>query len=515
MSDFTPSYSISFLAEKLLTIEGKPMKLDDGYAIYKDIYDCSSTSTLLKNARQTGKTITVAVKIAIKSGVIPFHKSLYVSPSEGQTIKFSHTKLSKMISGSKVLSEMFRRGATDNVYLKVASNGSEISLSYANADPDRIRGVSADDVIYDEIQDMDLLQVTTVVGSCTDASLDPREHFSGTPKSLENGLEVYWRKSSQTEPLIHCDGCNAYNKPGLKNIGLKGFICAKCGKLLSVRAFKWVDFNSKYRTKGFHIPQIVMPLHTEMPEKWAILLDRYDTWPRSKFMNEIMAESDSVGTRLIERSDLECLCQDYSMSYTPDPEQMRGISFTVGGVDWSGGGSEGISRTVLHIWGGDNVGTIKTLFYKVYPSEDPEKSVMDVAMLLQAYNVKFVLGDRGEGALANGILAQQLGRHRVGQFYYGSGKLPLRQDADTGIYMLDKTTVIDNYFKAIKDKKVIFPVIHDSKTMFDDIMNEFSEVTRSGKKVWTHSPSLPDDCLHAQVGGWLAAKLLRGDLFFY
>ena len=75
--------------------------------------------------------------------------------------------------------------------------------------------------------------------------------------------------------------------------------------------------------------------------------------------------------------------------------------------------------------------------------------------------------------------------------------------------------MIDNYFRYIKEQGVIFPDIVDCKIAFDDVMAEFSEVTKTGKKIWTHSMSRADDCLHAQIGGWIAMKLLKRDLSFY
>jgi hypothetical protein len=52
-------------------------------------------------------------------------------------------------------------------------------------------------------------------------------------------------------------------------------------------------------------------------------------------------------------------------------------------------------------------------------------------------------------------------------------------------------------------------------TAIADILNEYEDVTQMGKKVWRHSPQKPDDCLHAGLFGWLAAKIILQDLKFY
>ncbi len=49
----------------------------------------------------------------------------------------------------------------------------------------------------------------------------------------------------------------------------------------------------------------------------------------------------------------------------------------------------------------------------------------------------------------------------------------------------------------------------------EDVLAEYEEVTKMGRKVWRHAPSMPDDCLHAQIFGWFAYKITKGDIQFY
>lgn len=509
-------YLRSQLAENFLFLEGKRFSLSNGYDLYKTIYDIPYTTMVLKNGRQTGKTQSLANFMGLDSFAIPYMKSFYISPSQSQTTRYSHTKLQKVISGSPKLKYWFSKGEVNNVFLKTAGNGSECTLSYASDDPDRVRGITSDRNYYDEAQDMDLFEIMVVADACMDASPDPRKHITGTPKTFENPLEEMWQRSNQCEVLIRCRACNLYNLPSEKNIGKHGFICRKCGKTLSVRDFTWKAMKpDNHRVVGFHIPQIVIPAHTENPKKWDLLLEKYETYPTSKFKNEVMAESDSQGSRLLTKEELIHCCQSYRMSRTPHPSILNGIDFTVGGVDWSGGGKDGVSRTVLHIWGVTPDLRFKTLFYQVFPSEDPVSSVDEVVNLCRVFNVRLVIGDQGEGSLANGILREKLGKHRCGKFRYGAFSKPIEVDKDTGVYKLDKTTVIDNYFSFIKAEGVIFPDEADMVVAFGDILAEFSEVTNTGRKIWKHSMSKPDDCLHAQIGGWIAGKLLKRDLTFY
>lgn len=510
----TRKFRRSELAEKLIRFEGKPFSLSNGYDFYKDIYDVDPPTLLLVNARQTGKTLSVANFITINSVAIPFHKSLYISPTQNQTSRFSLTKLAKVYNGSPLLKYFFQGDSVNNVFLKVLRNMSEVTLSYAGDDADRVRGVTCDAVSYDEAQDIDLATVMPIADSCMDASPKPRKTVTGTPKSVENPMEEMWQRSTQTHLLIRCEACKIWNKPSLKNIGLKGFICAKCGRTLNVRNCAWKDFNPGSRIKGYHIPQIVVPAHTENPEKWDILLDKFNTYPQAKFKNEIMAESDSAGTRMITKDDIAKCCHDYTVNEYPRDTFRNEFRTIVGGVDWGGNGKDGTSRTVLWIWGITPNMRYKTLYFKIYPSVDPIACVDDIAVVCDRFGVQMLIGDSGEGQTSLGLLTIKLGKHRVGRAKYGMHAKVVDLDKDTGCYKLNKTDVIDNFLLMIKNESVIFPNEFQMATPIEDILAEFSETTSVGKKVWKRSLSKPDDCLHAMIFGNLAGRLLTRDLNF-
>ena len=48
--------------------------------------------------------------------------------------------------------------------------------------------------------------------------------------------------------------------------------------------------------------------------------------------------------------------------------------------------------------------------------------------------------------------------------------------------------------------------------LFEDILNEYEEVTREGNKVWRHAPTRPDDALHALNFARLAMQRAIGEL---
>ena len=132
----------SAIAEAMLYIDGKPVSFKD-FPFQRAIYDITERVTLMKFGRQLGKSTTEANFILSDSIATPFFKTLYISPTRDQTSKFSSTRLNKTIQYSPLIRSKFK-GDTNNVFLKMLTNGSEISLSYADDDPDRIRGITSD-----------------------------------------------------------------------------------------------------------------------------------------------------------------------------------------------------------------------------------------------------------------------------------------------------------------------------------------------------------------------------------
>jgi hypothetical protein len=47
---------------------------------------------------------------------------------------------------------------------------------------------------------------------------------------------------------------------------------------------------------------------------------------------------------------------------------------------------------------------------------------------------------------------------------------------------------------------------------FSDILNEYEEVTKEGRKYWSHSPDKPDDFLHSLNFAKIALQIAIGEL---
>lgn len=510
-----PAQRRSELAQRLLYLDGQPFSLRD-YPFFPAIYDGNYQGLLLKCGRQVAKSTTLCNFTISESIGIPHFKTLFIAPSQEQTQRFSNTRLAKVVHYSPLVRRHFiTREFSDRTMLRMFGNGSEVALSYACDDPDRARGVSSDRNLFDEVQDILYDKVIPVVNECMGNSEYGYETYAGTPKTLENTIEYLWSISTKSEWIMRCEGCGSWSFiEGTRAIGKTGPVCIKCDHLLNPRAGRWYDFNPGSTLKGFHISQPMLPRNMEVPTRWQRILDKLERYSDTKFKNEVLGISDALGARIIGKDELEGLCQDYDVYRTPPATAAGTNKGVVAGIDWSGGGTEGVSRTVLWVWGVTPQDRLRTLYFRIYPVTSPVAIMDDVVEVLNAYGVKLVIGDRGEGHLANDILAQTLGKHRVHQVNYGNQASPLSWNEKGQFYTADRTTLMDNYFMVLKRGGVEYPKLAYMGEVIKDILNIYEEVTNTGKKVWRHAPTQPDDAFHAQLFGWLAAKIIMMDLTF-
>ena len=524
-------------AQSVLMLKGHGFNFEL-HAPFEEVYNWPRQSLLLKTARQVGKSTMLAATVVTDSMLEPNRRTFYATTSERQAREFARVKLNEFLARSPKAREFLLNKKSydvkDSLFDKNFANGSGITISYMKDNADRTRGYSADNLMLDEIQDMDPNEIPVAL-EILSASLTPRKLFAGTPKTVDNPIEVMWQRSTQHEIFFKCSGCGSWNDLGYKNIGKVGPICAKCGKLLDMPNYQIVataDNPEKMNYLGVRIPQPALKLHYGYSNKWKDILVKYDEYDEAKFNNEVLGISFSKGTRFITEEDIYYSCQTnvpLKESLTPVDHNM--YQFLVAGIDWSGGGIDFSSKTVLTIYGvlkGDNVlgngwPRLQLVYYKIYPQQDYMITIRDITQRLRYFKVLKTGADAGEGALNNSYLADALGANAIQPFRYGAFDKMAKISQDRYTIYLDKTTVIDDYFKNLKAKQLptggmsgsfIFP---DAKFMKEPVMHLLSEhehVTKAGRRIWQRGV-YADDFLHASVFAWNTFKLIRGDFKFY
>lgn len=524
----------SEFAEAAIHVDGRPINFDN-YPMFRAIYDGPFQNMLLMTCRQVGKSTTIGSFEISESALTPHFKNLFVAPSKEQTHRFSTLKVGKMINYSPIIKKLFVTSNTNNrVFSREFSNGAEINFSYADDDADRCRGLSCDRLCLDEIQDMILDVVGPVIKECLSESPYKYQIYCGTPKTNENGIESYWRSSTQTEWVMKCTSCGRHSAiRSEKQFGKFGPVCTKCQAYLNPRLGFWYDMNKEpdIDIKGFHISRAIMPkvvpicwpegpLRDKAVLEWKNVLNKLDgaqAYPLSKFRNEVIGVSDSQGRRLVTIEDLKALQTGPMIQMKPSAINMSNVVKLAAGVDWSGGGTKLKSRTILTVIG-RALGINRLMYYKIFPGTNPVDEVNEIYSILQMYNLNdalYIGCDAGEGNLGTDLLRKKFSSNpkKVIKFRYsGALKAYIKWDEEANGYLINRTACIDSLMTNLKSQLFQFPKEYDMSVPFNDILNEYEEVTKEGRKYWSHSPDKPDDFLHSLNFAKIALQIAIGEL---
>lgn len=510
-------------AERLLKLDGHPYSLRE-YPMFVDIFNTPLPRKVMRSGRQVSKTITMAADMVTTAALNPFKPLLYANASEKQTSSFSTSKLDPFLLHSPAIYNVLMKSkrVINNVYTKRFANSSNIYMTYFSETADRIRGNSGHNLYLDEIQDMNYDAVIDAE-RCLDAHKKPLFTYAGTSKSTISTLEYLWELSTRKEWIIKCDSCGKWNIPSKENIFEFGFACKKCQTRLNTFKGRWHSFAKEgehYIYDGYHIPQVIMPLHCNDPDKWAILFHHFQTMPSYKFDNEIMGIPVGEGDVPITEGLLKSICIDTLPMYgNICPENAKGASHILAGADWGGSGVTGVSKTVLSIYACyAEQNKIVKIFGRIYESGEPTKHLQDIAQCLRSFNATVLYGDHGNGNFAMSQLASMVPHISIIPVMYTEQAKPFRWDEQARRFTVNRTTLIDKFILDMKHGKIQAFNWNEFKPFASDILNIREEYIGESKgitrRVWRKHPTKSDDSLHSMVFGWFAAKVAFGDLDF-
>lgn len=496
------------------------------------IYDTAHPRVLMMFGRQSEKSTTLGNKILSLACLRHHFRSLFVSPSQQQTEVFSRDKLSAPISLSDRLSVYLDR-VYDNVLYKKFITKSDITLRYAFLHADRARGIPADALFLDEIQDL-LTDVIPVIEECLSHSHFQYMNYSGTPKSMDNTLAYYWNTySTMCEWMIPCDRCgggdyrhwNTINYDSIQDIGL---VCGKCSKLIdkSHKSAAWVSQRSENWLKsppdgipfeGYRIPQ---PLTAWV--NWDSILDKKRRYPLAQFYNEVLALGYDSGEKLLtsdvlrEQSVPSCAMASAS-SYV-------GSTTFYMGIDWGGGGggsAEGATKKTRSISGQSSY-TVLTIggymggkFQYVYCRrfDGPEAHILQlipiIIQLAEKFRVSIIGTDYGGGLDKNDLLIRHFGVRRIARYQYVNTR-KIYFNKDLHHWMVNRSEAIMAWVNAVNRKNEIrFPKWEDWEFPFaGDCLAVFKEYDRhSTKTTINKTPGTSDDTLHSMLYCLLASMI--------
>ncbi len=505
------------LATALLQIKGKPLSFDE-YLPFIDVYNMYPDELVLKCGRQIGKSVSLSGALVSNSAATNYFNSLYIAPLSQQTSRFSTGYLDTFME-SPLLRKYFRdTDSRKNVFQKSLKNRSTIYLGYAEseADADRIRGVNADLLCVDEIQDVSM-DALPVLYETLSASEYGYKRLTGTAKTENNTLEIKWKNSSMCEWVMKCDGCSrhvaAYDFDTcmkiMSNKGGPG--CPHCHHVLDVRKGVWVSFNpSVERSVGLHISQFIIGARTK-PKKWLELQDKIDTYNPQKLANEVFGLAAGIGGKILTLTEaIRCANSEKKSFDEAWPQDKRGIVQVALGVDWSVT-SAAKSYTVITVLGSDMNGKLYTLFTERLNGVDILDQVRRVIQVAHKYGAQIIASDRGVGVLQCQLLQQQLGKDYAVPVNYVAAKTALRWDGPGQYFAADRTMCIDTIVMKMKLGRDHFetPSWDIMGGFWRDALSVTEEETRAGRRLYVKNPDTPDDWLHSVVFANVGLMILR------
>jgi hypothetical protein len=488
----------------------------------KPVYDTPARRTLLKCARQTEKSTTLGNKSIAYCGINYNFKVLYVSSTATQAQVFSVDRIKEPLDISPEMGFLIDRGLNQNVFFKQFRNRSQIRVRYAFLNADRTRGIPADMILIDEIQDIIFANVP-VIEQCASHSAWKLYCYSGTPKSLDNTIEKYWANySTQNEWLVPCERHGLPKKPhtwfwnilGMKNIGKDGLVCAKCGEPIDPMhpMARWAarnpvtEENAHIVTfEGFRIPQLMVPW-INWQDDVLMALERYDT---AQFYNEVLGLSYDSGVRPLTRAQVKACCRDEIRlsDVIENARKCHGGCYV--GIDWGTGEQD--SYTVLSL-GGYMGGEFQIFYTHRFVGEDlqPRRQLEMIAKLLVSIPFKLIGADYGGGFDRNDFLMRNFGTLKLAKYQYaGSPKAKVKWQAQLGRFILHRTEIMSDIFNAMKYKKIWLPNWADMFTPYaEDMLNIFSEFNKQLNMIqYKLSPGKSDDTFHSVLYCFLVSML--------
>jgi hypothetical protein len=502
--------SLDNFIEQNIYVKGKPFTFS-GRGYLRPVYTTQHRNLIVKFARQCEKSTMLANKmVCYQTALGPFN-AMYVGPTQEQAANFSRNRYGPALKDSQTLNDAFFTNSkrksdkeydvVDQVFNKRLNNGSETYFRYAFHDAERCRGYSADGITIDEFQDIMLDHLPVIEEAMSHSPFKVRI-YSGTPKSLENGMEQIWRQSTQNCWCVQCTHCDKWQRLGIHNIGLTGPSCKSCARNLHIANGQWVQFNKGAMWEGFHVSHIMVPW-----VDWGEILHKRDTYSEGKFMNEVMGESWDLLDKVLSEQDMRRCCDEKRGMFELPPDRYA-ISASpmpmFAGVDWGKG--EGKGYTILTI-GSPVIGNpnmIAVWYMKKYQGHeaDPLFQIQDIAERCMKFNVQVIGADHGFGFTNNKLLRKAVGENKVFEYQsvHSTQGGVLKYDGATDRYSMNRTKACADLILRIKAGNLSFPNWASFKPFSNDFTGIYEDYSEKARMFYyDHSPDNPDDAFFATL----------------
>lgn len=509
--------------EKFIVLKGKSFSLNQRKYL-RPIYDRirgRHHRVILRCGRQTEKSTSLANKIITNCCRKANYAALYVAPRASQTRLFSSDRIKPIIRYSPFIGTFMDKNCVDQVFDRSFNNGSLQYYRSAYLTPDACRGISADQLNIDEIQDI-LPENIPVIEECLSHSTYKLFMYSGTPKTSDNSMEHYWKLSTQREWMVKCRSCAYWNFLNEDSIGETCLICTKCRKPIYPTDGQWVIFNKNGTWEGYRISQLMVPwvkIYDPTGDEESVI-DKRNRYSPAKFHNEVLGLPYDLGQKPITEAEVRACCNlKHPVSKDPCPNIISTEPWVrkypcFAGIDWGTGQGEVAAYTVLTIGAYLMPNKFSVFYCKRFegPEANLAKQPKMISDICSMYNVQLIGTDWGFGAAQNAILREWWGIPKVMEFQYvASQRRAIKFDKETLRYIVSRTQVMTEFFRKIQKQEYQFFRWEEFERFGVDIVNinvEYDE----GRQVihYSHAADRPDDGAHSIIYADLAAMYYTG-----
>lgn len=504
--------------ERYLTLDGKPFKLTDhGYKHFIDIYRYIGIKALepdgkpiiiCKGRQVAATTMASALEMFFMgSGIFgagnrPPARVIHAFPQLEFAYAYGKAKLNPMLNSSVQMDTGDARNpkvaymknlidggspSNDQIQFKQFIGGNHLWIESAGIDGNRLRGKTADIMMFDEVQDIPVTAISNSLKVLTKSQYGPKgegvQVYFGTPKQKGSDFWKLWQSSSQQYYYLGCEKCGKHfplYTPGnndWEDIWIYEYIvrCTHCGheqdKLEAAQRGKWVATQDPSESKlvGFHISQLYLPEYTKekmLAQKPGI----HPTNTERAYQNEVLGEFFQGESILITPEEIREKCGDAERKFrsriTPDDNVLTFLGIDIGAksdmeqlVD-RGGKLQGQSYSVAVVITVSTPGRISIDFATKFKRNDFESKKGLIEELMKKYAVNLGVIDFGFTGDLSEVLQTEYGEKMLSSESVGkvNNKVKYSKDMFPRKITFERDYWIAELYEQMKKGNVRFPL---------------------------------------------------------
>ena len=491
----------SELVEKIFKIDNGKQFSFKGREYLLPIYNSSEPNLLIMSSRQAEKSTYLANTLLSRALMQKMTSALYVTSTQSQIGDFVRLRINPQFDLSPILKNMYiSNKRTNRLSDRVLKNGVSLFFRSIGFCATAIRGISAQEIYFDEVQSLDSNNIPIALECAHSFTEKARYRRTGTPLSTKNHFSRLWDMSCQNEWIVYCTNCNKHNDPlGINHIDEnKSYLfCQFCGKPLNRIHGQWIAQNPASKSIGYRITRLMTPNARWNTSAGDGILDKLKTYPIDLFYNEVLGLPYDSGSFAIPEEEIyQWCCDDEFM----DPNNVpAGFSSTIQvmGVDWAWSNPGGEHSHTMITIATKNQEKIKIVYAKRFDGpryHDPETVLKEIAQVAHSFSVQIIATDYGIGHKEN-LRLRKMVQPKVFEIYYTSSTQPFQWDTERQYYKLGRTPSMSSTIEQIRSGVFEFPKSSTLKPFADDILNIFSEMD-SVSKTRKYGNTGPDDFFH-------------------